>query len=124
MDKYTATIDFVLPMVTGEKTVTTSIRTGDVILFDGSNVEHNGMKGSAPLLSKMIGDWLVAAGKATRETKQKAAEKSKAPMAARNRTAGRILEDSEAGSDPNKPREQRSQDEYEELKSLVAKNDA
>lgn len=123
MDKYTATIDFVLPLSTGEKTVATSIRTGDVILFDGSNVEHNGMKGSAPLLSKMVGDWLVLAGKATRETKQKASEKAKAPMASRNRTAGRILEDSEAGNDPNKPREQRSQDEYEELKGLVAKAD-
>lgn len=125
---YAATAEFLLTLNNGEETV--NVVPGDVVIFDGLKVECKGKTGVAKPFSSIIreGAWVkqVSEDKAA-ELSQKAAiiqERKLAEIEAantpksRNATGDKILENSDAASDPYAPKKNMDKD-YAELQSLV-----
>lgn len=69
--EYIAAAEFNLNLNIGAQSQSVIVRKGDTVFFDGINAEHKGVKGSAPTLRSVVGNWIrEKASKATPEKSQ------------------------------------------------------
>jgi hypothetical protein len=89
---YVAIQDFSLSLDNGKSTL--NVKRGEVLEFDGLNVNIRGQSGVVKPLAKVIGEWIVPATQKVVKVKNKLARPS------RNVSGGRLIEHSDFSSDP------------------------
>lgn len=128
---YAATNDFLLTINNGEETI--NVFPGDVISFDGLNVECKGKTGVARSFSAIAreGEWVrpisaenagILEEQAAIVAEKKVAEMSSPASAIRskNATGDKIIENSDVSNDPYAPiNEKITSNDYKNLKKLV-----
>lgn len=77
--EYVAAAEFNLNLNNGTQSQSVIVRKGDIVFFDGNFVEHKGVKGSAPSLRSVVGNWIKEKGKSS----------VKAPVAVAKEVVGR-----------------------------------
>jgi len=114
---YVAIEDFSLNLMKDGKTSSVDVRVGDMLKFDGLNVECKDEIGTARALVKTIGTWIKPYGKGSEPAPSARTARVVDQPRSRNATGGKIVEHSNVSQDFDVVSQQ--QDDYQHLQDLV-----